>query len=78
MDDALLALLLVPLELVKGLVPRDRRREAGKRAKAIADGGLAGRAVARTVQDMQAAVAAAVAAGALASAASSGNGSGGS
>ncbi|MGH8918988.1 MAG: GOLPH3/VPS74 family protein, partial [Actinomycetes bacterium] len=44
-SDALLLGLLVPLDLVGSLVDKDQRRTAKKRAKEIADGGIAGTAV---------------------------------
>ena len=58
--DALLIGLLVPLDLVGGLVEKDQRRAAGKRAKEIAEGGVAGTAVSDAVREIQAAVMVAV------------------
>jgi hypothetical protein len=58
--DALLLGLLVPLDLVGGLVEKDQRRAAGKRAKEIAEGGVAGTAVSDAVREIQAAVMVAV------------------
>jgi hypothetical protein len=63
--DALLLGVLVPLDLVGGLVERDQRRAAKKRAKEIADGGVAGSAVHDVVQDANAAMIAAVTAAAI-------------
>ena len=57
--DALLLGLLVPLDLV-GLVENDQRRAAGKRAKEIAEGGVAGTAVSDAAREIQAAVMVAV------------------
>lgn len=55
-SDALLLGLLVPLDLVGSLVDKDQRRAAKKRAKEIADGGIAGTAVSDAVREIQAAV----------------------
>lgn len=76
-EEAMLLSLLSALELVRGLVPRDRRREAGKRAKQIAEAGLAGQAVAAAVRDVQTAVMTAVIAGGVAGAAGADGGGGG-
>ncbi len=54
--DALLLGLLVPLDLVGGLVEKDQRRTAKTRAKEIAEGGVAGTAVPDAVREIQAAV----------------------
>lgn len=59
-DEALLLGLLEPLGLVDGLVAREERHMARIRAKAVAEHGLAGRAVLDVVREMQAAVMAAV------------------
>lgn len=69
--DALLIALLRPYDLVKRLVPRDRRREANRRAKELADQGIAGKAVEKAVQEVQAAILAAVTASTAVAAASS-------
>lgn len=69
--DALLLALLRPYDLVKHLVPRDRRREANRRAKELADQGIAGKAVEKAVQEVQAAILVAVTASTAAAAASS-------
>jgi hypothetical protein len=69
--EALLLGLLEPLELIGGLVPRDRRREARKRAKLVAEQGIAGTAVRDAVRAVQAAVFAAVVASTTAATASS-------
>jgi hypothetical protein len=58
-EEALLIGLLEPLGLVDSLVPRDRRRAARRRAKAVAEEGVAGSAVRDSVQAVQAAVIAA-------------------
>ena len=58
--DALLLGLLVPLDLVGGLVEKDQRRTAKTRAKEIAKGGVAGTAVPDAVREIQAAVMVAV------------------
>jgi hypothetical protein len=55
-EEALLIGLLEPLGLVDSLVPRDRRRAARRRAKAVAEEGVAGSAVRDSVQAVQAAV----------------------
>lgn len=59
-QDALLLGLLEPLGLVDQLVERKQRREARKRAKEIAENGIAGSAVSDTVREIQAAVLVAV------------------
>ncbi|MGE5636412.1 MAG: GOLPH3/VPS74 family protein [Nocardioidaceae bacterium] len=76
-DDALLVALLPPFDLVKQLVPKERRHEAKRRAKAIGDGGATGRAVASAVRDAQAAVLAAGVASAPAASGGDGGGDGG-
>lgn len=58
--EALLLGLLVPLDLVGGLVEKDQRRTAKTRAKEIAKGGVAGTAVPDAVREIQAAVMVAV------------------
>jgi len=58
--DALLLGLLVPLDLVSGLVEKDQRRTAKTRAKEIAEGGVVGTAVPDAVREIQAAVMVAV------------------
>jgi len=65
-DDGLLIALLGPFDLVKGLVPKDRRREARRRAKELGEPGAAGRAVEEAVQAAVAATMAAVVAAATA------------
>jgi golgi phosphoprotein 3 len=75
-QDALLLALLAPYGLVKTLVPRDRRKEATRRAKAIAEGGIAGRAVADSVRDVQIAVQAGVIAAVTISSTDGGGGGG--
>ena len=56
---ALLVGLLRPNDMVAKLVPRDRRKEAKRRAEAIADSGVVGDAVKDAVEGVQAAVLAA-------------------
>jgi hypothetical protein len=73
-DDGVLVALLVPYDLVRRLVPNDRRREAKARAKEVADAGAAGDAVAAAVRDTQVAVTAAVVAAAGASVAAGAGG----
>ena len=75
-QDALLVALLLPYDLVRRLVPKDRRRQAKARAEEVADAGPAGDAVAAAVRDAQAAVMAGVLAATTASVAGS-SGSGG-
>jgi len=57
--DALLLGLLVPLDLVGGLVEKDQRRTAKTREE-IAESGVAGIAVSDAVREIQAAVMAAM------------------
>jgi hypothetical protein len=58
-DTAALLSLLVPLDLVKRLVPREERKAAAARAKAVAERGPVGDAVRAAVQREIAAVVAA-------------------
>jgi Golgi phosphoprotein 3 len=53
--EAMLASLLHAYDLVKRVVPKDDRREAGRRAKQIAEGDAIGAAVGSTVSEVQAA-----------------------
>jgi Golgi phosphoprotein 3 (GPP34) len=55
-QEAMLIALLQPYDLVGKLVPREERKEAKRRAKALADGGAAAQAVDATVKGVQAAV----------------------
>ena len=55
-QEAMLVALLEPYDLVKTLVPKERRKEAAQRAKAVAEGGAAGKAVADTIRGIQVAV----------------------
>jgi hypothetical protein len=71
---ALLVGLLRPNDMVHKVVPRNRRKEAGRRAKEIADAGVVGTAVKDAVQGVQTAVLAATLAASTA-ATTSGNGS---
>lgn len=65
-DDAMLFAALVPLDLVTGIVEREHRRGAKKRAKAIADGGVAGDALSAVIRDIQTTTYATITAAALA------------
>lgn len=53
--EALLISLLEPHGLATGLVPKERRKQAGERAKAITDGGSVSSAVGDAVEQIQAA-----------------------
>jgi hypothetical protein len=70
-DDAVLIALLNAYDLPKKLVPKDDRKEAKKRAKEIADNGIAGEAVAKALKDIESAVMIAVVASATTSVAAS-------
>ena len=59
-QEALLLGLLEPLGLVDGLVERGERRDARRRAKAVAEQGIAGTAVRDSVRAVQSAVTTAV------------------
>lgn len=59
-EEALLLGLLEPLGLIDSLVTKDQRRAARKRAKAVAEQGLAGTAVRDSIRAVQAGVIAAV------------------
>jgi Golgi phosphoprotein 3 (GPP34) len=59
-EEALLLGLLEPLGLIDSLVAKDQRRAARKRAKAVAEQGLAGTAVRDAIRAVQAGVIAAV------------------
>jgi hypothetical protein len=72
-QDAMLIALLIPYDLVKRLVPRDRRRHAERRAKDVAEGGAAAQAVDDTLKGIQAAVIASTTAAVAATAATSGS-----
>lgn len=72
-QDAMLIALLIPYDLVKRLVPRDRRRHAERRAKEVAEGGAAAQAVDDTLKGIQAAVIASTTAAVAATAATSGS-----
>lgn len=58
-DEAMLVALLLPYDKVKTLVPKDQRKPARERAKAIADRGIAGKAVEAALEEIQVAVIAA-------------------
>jgi hypothetical protein len=58
-DEAMLVALLLPYDKVKTLVPKDQRKPANERAKAIADRGVAGKAVEDALAAIQVAVIAA-------------------
>jgi Golgi phosphoprotein 3 GPP34 len=72
-QEAMLIALLVPYDLVGKLVPRDRRKDAQRRAKDVAEGGAAAKAVDDTLKGIQAAVIASTAAAVAATAATSGS-----
>jgi hypothetical protein len=61
-EEALLVGLLEPLGLIDSIVPRDQRKSARTRAKAVAAQGLTGTAVRDAIRAVQAAVIAAIAA----------------
>ena len=67
-EEALLIGLLEPLGLIDRVVPKENRRTARKRAKEIAEYGLAGTAVRDSVREVQAAVMAAAIASTVAAA----------
>jgi hypothetical protein len=71
-QDAMLIALLQPYDLVKKLVPRERRKDAKERAKTVAEGGAAAKAVDDTLKGVQAAVIASTTAAVAATAATSG------
>jgi hypothetical protein len=58
---------------VKRLVPRDRRKDAQRRAEDVAEGGAAAKAVDDTIRGIQAAVIASTTAAVAATAATSGS-----
>jgi hypothetical protein len=60
-DEATLIALLKAYDKVKTLVPKDQRKAAKARAEAIADAGIAGKAVEAALQDIETAIVAAVA-----------------
>ncbi|HEY8583389.1 MAG TPA: GPP34 family phosphoprotein [Capillimicrobium sp.] len=70
---ALLVSLLVPLDLVGKVVPKEAHRHARRRAKEVADQGVVGTGLERVVQDMQAAVMVSVIAATTTTAATSGS-----
>lgn len=67
-EEALLIGLLEPLGLIDSVVPKDRRRDARKRAKPVAEQGLTDSAVGDAIRAVQAAVIAAIAASTVVSA----------
>ena len=67
-EEALLVGLLEPLGLIDSIVPKDQRRDARNRAKAVAEQGLTGTAVRDAIRAVQAAVIAAIAASTVVSA----------
>ena len=67
-EEALLVGLLEPLGLIDTVVPKDRRKDARKRAKAVAEQGLTGTAVRDAIRAVQAAVIAAIVASTVVSA----------
>ena len=73
LHDAMLIALLRPYDLVKKLVPRDRRKDANERAETVAQGGATAKAVDDTLKGIQAAVIASTTAAIAATAATSGS-----
>jgi len=71
--DAMLIALLIPYDRIKTLVPKDRRKDAARRAKEVADGGAAAKAVGDTIKGIQAAVMASTTAAIVASTATAGS-----
>jgi hypothetical protein len=71
--DAMLIALLIPYDQVRRLVPRDRRKDAQRRAKEVAEGGAAAKAVDDTIKGIQAAVIASTTAAIATTAATSGS-----
>ena len=71
--EAMLVALLVPYDLAGRLVDREDRKEARRRAKELADGGAAAKAVDDTLKGIQAAVIASTVAATAAATASSGS-----
>jgi Golgi phosphoprotein 3 (GPP34) len=67
-EEALLVGLLEPLGLIDSIVPKDRRKDARKRAKAVAEHGLTGTAVRDAIRAVQATVIAAIVASTVVSA----------
>ena len=67
-EEAMLVGLLEPLGLIDSLVPKDQRRDARDRAKAVATQSLTGTAVRDAIRAVQAAVIAAIAASTVVSA----------
>jgi Golgi phosphoprotein 3 (GPP34) len=72
-QEAMLIALLGPYDQVKRLVPRDRRKDAQRRAKEVAEGGATAKAVDDTIKGIQAAVIASTTAAIVATTASSGS-----
>jgi hypothetical protein len=72
-DEALLVALLIPYDQVKRLVPKEHRKAANRRAKEIADHGIAGKAVADTIEGIQVAVMVAATTAASSAAVAGGN-----
>ena len=60
-EDAMLIALLRPYDLPERLVPKDRRKDAKRRAEEVAEGGTAAKAVAGALQEIQGAILASVA-----------------
>jgi hypothetical protein len=71
-QDAMLVGLLRPYDLVAKLVPKDRRKDAKRRADDIAEGGAAAKAVDDTLKGIQAAVMASTTAAIVATTATAG------
>ena len=72
-EDAMLIGLLRPYDLPEQLVPKDRRKDAKRRAEEVAEGGTAAKAVAGALQEIQGAILASVAISAATVAITSGN-----
>ena len=72
-EDAMLIGLLRPYDLPEQLVPKDRRKDAKRRAEEVAEGGPAAKAVAGALQEIQGAILASVAISAATVAITSGN-----
>ena len=72
-EDAMLIGLLRPYDLPEQLVPKERRKDAKRRAEEVAEGGTAAKAVAGALQEIQGAILASVAISAATVAITSGN-----
>ena len=72
-EDAMLIALLRPYDMPERLVPKDRRKDAKRRAEEVADGGVAAAAVKDALQQIQGAILASVAISAATVTVTSGN-----